>query len=99
MAEVLEAIMLVCFGLSWPINAYKGFRAGTAKGTSWQFISLITLGYIAGVAAKFVGNNINWVLAVYIINLVFVGVNWFVYFRNRRLDNLSDAARSKELYS
>ena len=45
MAELLEAIMLICFGLSWPLNAYKNYRAGTAVGTSWQFIALITAGY------------------------------------------------------
>lgn len=44
-AQVLEAAMLICFGLSWPINAYKNFKAGTAAGTSWQFILLITVGY------------------------------------------------------
>ena len=27
MAELLEAIMLICFGLSWPLNAYKNYRA------------------------------------------------------------------------
>ena len=36
MAEALEAIMLICFGLSWPMNAYKNFKARTAAGTSWQ---------------------------------------------------------------
>ena len=41
-AQVLEAAMLICFGLSWPINAYKNYKAGTAAGTSWQFILLIT---------------------------------------------------------
>ena len=49
MAQLLEALMLVCFGLSWPTNAYKGWKAGTAAGTSWQFIGLITLGYVAGI--------------------------------------------------
>lgn len=86
MAAVLEAIMLICFGLSWPINAYKGWKAGTAAGTSWQFILLITLGYCAGIAAKFVSGQINWVLAVYFLNLVFLAANWAVYFRNRGLD-------------
>lgn len=86
MAEVLEAAMLICFGLSWPLNAYKNFKAGTAAGTSWQFILLITLGYVAGITAKFVGNTINWVLVVYFLNLICIGVNWAVYFRNRRLD-------------
>ena len=42
MAEVLEAVMLICFGLSWPMNAYKNYKARTAAGTSWQFILLIT---------------------------------------------------------
>ena len=86
MAAVLEAIMLVCFGLSWPMNAYKSYKAGTAVGSSWQFIGLITLGYLAGIAAKFVAGNLNWVLAVYFLNLIFLGANWAVYFRNVKLD-------------
>lgn len=85
-AEALEAAMLICFGLSWPLNAYKSYRAGTAAGTSWQFILLITAGYLAGIAAKLCAGALNWVLAVYFLNLVFLGANWVVYFRNRRLD-------------
>lgn len=86
MAEILEAAMLLCFGLSWPLNAYKGFHARTAAGTSWQFIALITAGYLAGIAAKLVTGNVTWVLAVYVVNLACLGINWAVYFRNRRLD-------------
>jgi len=86
MAAVLESIMLICFGLSWPLNAYKAWKARTAAGTSWQFILLITLGYFAGIAAKFVSGEITWVLAVYFLNVVFLAANWGVYFRNRRLD-------------
>lgn len=93
MAELLEAIMLICFGLSWPLNAYKNYKAGTAVGTSWQFIALITAGYVAGIAAKFVSGNLNWVLVVYFINVVCIAANWLVYFRNRRLD----AQRSLEV--
>lgn len=78
--------MLVCFGLSWPLNAYKNYKARTAAGSSWQFIALITAGYVAGIAAKFVSGSVNWVLAVYLLNIACIGVNWFVYFRNRRLD-------------
>ncbi len=86
MAELLEAIMLVCFGLSWPLNAYKNYKAKTAAGSSWQFIALITAGYLAGIAAKFISGSVNWVLAVYFINLACLGINWAVYFRNRKLD-------------
>ena len=85
-SQILEAAMLVCFGLSWPTNAYKNYQARTAAGTSWQFIMLITVGYFAGIAAKVVSGSINWVLAIYILNLVFLAANWAVYFRNRKLD-------------
>lgn len=91
MAELFEAIMLVCFGLSWPLNAWKNYKARTAVGSSWQFIALITVGYLFGIAAKFVSGTINWVLAVYFINLVCIGFNWLVYFRNRSLDKRAAA--------
>lgn len=91
MSDILEAVMLICFGLSWPLNAYKNYKAGTAAGTSWQFIALITFGYFAGIAAKFVGGAINWVLIVYFFNLICIGVNWVVYFHNIKLDKIRDA--------
>lgn len=93
-AAVLEAVMLVCFGLSWPINAMKAWKSGTAVGTSWMFLGLITLGYVAGIAAKFVGGNVNWVLAVYFLNLAALAANWLIYARNRRLDARRRKARA-----
>lgn len=90
MSELLEALMLICFGLSWPLNAYKNYKAGTAAGTSWQFIALITFGYFAGIAAKLVSGAINWVLIVYFVNVLCIGVNWLVYYRNVHLDKVRD---------
>ena len=52
MASILETTMMICFGLSWPINLMKAYRARTTKGTSLFFIVLIQLGYTAGIAAK-----------------------------------------------
>ena len=86
MQSILEATMLICFGLSWPINAVKAWKARTAKATSPFFLALITFGYIAGTAAKFVGHNVNWVLGVYIFNLVALIINDLIYFRNLKLD-------------
>ena len=93
LASVLEAVMLVCFGLSWPINAMKAFKSRTAVGTSWMFLGLITFGCIAGIAAKFVGGMVNWVLAVYFINLAALAANWVIYARNRSLDKQRKSAR------
>ena len=86
MGAVFETIMLVCFGLSWPINVVKAYKAGTTKGTSLPFILLIITGYIAGITAKIVNGQFNYVFIVYIINLVIVMLNVVVYFRNYRLD-------------
>ncbi|MBQ3688204.1 MAG: SGNH/GDSL hydrolase family protein [Treponema sp.] len=87
MGSVFEAAMLVCFGFSWPLNVIKAYRARSAKGTSLAFILLIITGYVAGILAKYINGQLNYVLAVYFLNLVIVLVNLAVYFRNRALDN------------
>lgn len=86
MGAIFETIMLICFGLSWPLNVIKAYKAKTAKGTSLPFILLIITGYIAGITAKIVTDQINYVLIVYLVNLAIVSMNVFVYFRNVALD-------------
>ena len=86
MGSVFEATMLVCFGFSWPLNVMKAYKARSAKGTSLAFILLIITGYVAGILAKYINHQLNYVLAVYFLNLVIVLVNLAVYFRNRALD-------------
>lgn len=86
MGSVLETIMLVCFGLSWPLNVIKAYRSQTAKGMSLPFILLIITGYIAGISAKLISGQINYVLIAYILNLAIVALNVVVYFRNALID-------------
>lgn len=86
MGEVLETIMLVCFGFSWPINVIKAYKARSTKGTSLGFILLIITGYAAGISAKILNKQTNYVLVVYFINIVIVFINLLVYFRNHSLD-------------
>ena len=86
MGSIFESIMLVCFGLSWPLHVIKAYKARTAKGTSLPFILLIITGYIAGITAKLVTGQINYVLIVYLLNLAIVSMNIVVYFRNVALD-------------
>lgn len=86
MTEALEAIMLVCFGFSWPINLVKNIKAGTAKSMSLKFILLIIFGYIAGISAKLINHRFNYVLVVYLINIFVVSLNLVVYFINKKKD-------------
>ena len=86
MGSILETVMLMCFGFSWPLNVIKAYKAKTAKGTSLPFILLIITGYIAGIAAKVITGQINYVLIAYIVNLAIVSLNIAIYFRNVSLD-------------
>ena len=86
MGSILETVMLVCFGFSWPLNVIKAYRAKTAKGTSLPFILLIITGYIAAISSKLISEQINYVLIAYILNLAIVSLNVIVYFRNVSLD-------------
>ena len=89
MPEILETLMLICFGMSWPMNVYRNYKARSAKGMSLFFILLIISGYVAGIGAKILTHNFTYVLAVYALNLLFVSINLLVYVRNRRLDHTS----------
>ena len=86
MGSILETAMLVCFGFSWPLNVMKAYKAKTAKGTSLPFILLIVAGYIAGITAKVITDQINYVLIAYLVNLAIVSLNIVIYFRNVSLD-------------
>ena len=65
----------------------------SSRHSGWYQLAVHRAGYFAGIAAKFVSGNLNWVLIVYFINVVCIAANWLVYFRNRRLD----AQRSTEV--
>lgn len=68
------------------MNVIKAYQARTTKGTSLPFILLIITGYLAGITAKLVSGQINYVLAVYLLNLLIVSLNVAVYIRNAVLD-------------
>lgn len=86
MQNILETMMLICFGFSWPISVIHNYRAATTHGMSVPFILLIMFGYVCGLTGKLIAHNISYVLVVYIFNLCMVSLNLVVYFRNRRLD-------------
>ena len=97
MAELLEIIMIVSFGASWPLNVMKSYRARTTKGKSLAFLFLIFFGYIAGIASKLVNESYmsaisqKWyVLFFYVLNLMMICADLVLYVRNRRLDCMKE---------
>lgn len=96
MSEILEIVMIVCFGLSWPMNVYKSYKARSNKGKSLMFLCFIFIGYVAGIISKFTSESYmasfsqKWyVLIFYFINITMVFVDLMLYARNHRLDKIN----------
>ena len=93
MAEILEVVMIVSFGASWPMNVLKSWRARTAKGKSLAFLLLILFGYVAGITSKLINEAYmaaiaeKWyVLFFYVLNLSMVTLDLCLYFRNASIE-------------
>ena len=103
LAGVLEMLMLISFGISWPINVAKAWKARSTKGISVLFYGLILLGYLFGLAAKFTMiaycapapwyETVRWyVMFFYVLNTLMVTAGVVIYFRNRALEKKSAEA-------
>lgn len=88
--HVLEAGMLVCFGISWPFNIAKSLRSRTAKGKSVIYEILVVVGYFFGLAAKIILGDVNYVMIFYIVDILMVTTDIILTFRNRHLDRERD---------
>lgn len=93
MSEFLEIAMIVSFGVSWPLNVIKSYKARTTKGKSIAFLYLIFFGYSAGIASKFTNAEYmyhiaeKWyVLFFYFLNFIMVGADLCLYYRNKRIE-------------
>ncbi len=94
MTDLLEALMIFCFGLSWPISIRKSYLSRTAKGKSLFFEVFIWIGYIFGITRKIILFNagqghgfifyLGWFF--YVWNLAAISIDMLLYFRNIRLD-------------
>ncbi len=91
---VFEAIMLICFGMAWPLSIVKSWRSRTCKGKSMFFMFVILAGYLSGLVHKLwwqeKPDDVVW---LYALNATFVAVDILLYYRNRRFDRLGDERR------
>lgn len=76
-----EILMLLCFGISWPVAVMKTYKSKSVKGKSLLFLFLILLGYVFGIIHKVI-YNLDYVIWLYVANgiLVFADMAlWFKY--------------------
>lgn len=94
MINLLEAIMIFCWGLSWPISIHKSYTSRTAKGKSIVFEAFILIGYICGIIRKSLqvsqGIALDWIFILgfvfYFINMTAVIIDMCLGVRNHHLD-------------
>lgn len=90
MAEICEIVMILLFGMSWPMNVIKSYRVRTTKGKSLTFLLLVFIGYIFGITGKLLSDSFKWyVLFFYVLNFIMVGLDLLLYVRNWSLDKKS----------
>lgn len=86
--RLLETLMLVCFGLSWPISILKSLRTRIVHGKSPAFMGLIIVGYLAGATAKiaraeYAQTAPEFTTGLYLLNAVLVAFDLLLYYRFR----------------
>ena len=97
MGQIFEVLMLICFGISWPFNISKSWKSRTAKGKSLQFELCIVVGYLCGIAGKFVGGNVTYVVAIYVLDVTMVCIDIVLTLRNMALDRAAEKKLAKEM--
>ena len=96
-ATLCETVMIVCFGLSWPMSVYKSWRSRTAKGKSLLFELFIWVGYIFGISKNFIlyaEGKSGWIFflgwAFYFLNFFMISTDIALFFRNTKLDKAAE---------
>ncbi|MDR3265300.1 MAG: hypothetical protein LBT15_04730 [Synergistaceae bacterium] len=91
-AKVLETLMLVCFGIAWPLSIARSWKSRTARGKSVFFLFSVLVGYVAGFAKAVLTDGWGGFLLIpYGINFCMVAADIVLYFRNRRIDLAEEA--------
>ena len=97
--EILEFLMILSVGISWPLKVYRSYKSRTAKGNSVTFTIFIALGYVCGIISKIILISqgkiepYNLAFIMYWPNIIFVTADIILYFRNRRLDAIADSKK------
>ena len=98
MVDLLEALTIFWYGLSWPISIRKSLISRTAKGKSLFFEVFLLIGYACGIARKIiqtVGGDSGFLFYLsfffYLLNFIEISIDVALYFRNKKLDELADS--------
>ena len=90
-ANILETMMIVCFGLSWPLSIMRSYKSRSTKGKSLLFMCFIVFGYLCGIASKMLTHTYNLAFWFYFPNVIMVSTDICLYFRNKKIEKSADS--------
>ncbi len=82
MNSPFEAMMLLCFGMSWPFSVAKAIRTRAVQGKSPVFMIVVWIGYACGVLHKLL-YSLDAIIMLYLLNMILVVVDLSLYYRYR----------------
>ena len=98
LVDLLEALTILCFGLSWPVSIRKSWVSRTAKGKSVLFEIILLVGYGVGIVRKIIqvvagaSGFLFWLgFLFYILNSIMICIDISLYIRNMKLDRAREA--------
>ena len=93
---IMEMMMVVCFGISWPLNISKAWKSKSTNGISLPFYLLIWVGYVFALLGKFVSIHLNapnpwymtvpWYVMIFYINGIHIDTNMLILNYHQPLD-------------
>lgn len=94
LTDLLEALTIFCFGVSWPISIRKSLISKTTKGKSLFFEIFVLIGYAFGIARKIIqvlvlgssGFIFYLSFLFYVLNFIEISFDVALYFRNLKFD-------------
>lgn len=87
-----EITMLVCFGASWPFSVHKTWKTKNVAGKSAVFLSLVIIGYAAGIVHKLIYKP-DPVLWLYVLNALMVSADLALWSKYRRRHSAAASKR------
>ena len=87
-ASLFETLMIVCFGLSWPLSIVRTLRTKSTKGKSPFFMAFIAFGYVCGIVAKLMTHTYNLAFWFYFPYVLMVSTELVLYFHYRHVEHI-----------
>lgn len=82
--SIFEITMLLCFGSAWPFSIYRSWHSRRNEGKSIAFLSIVLVGYAAGILHKIL-YSFDAVFYLYVLNTLMVLADMLIFLRNKRL--------------